>query len=89
MDAVRRVAEELSRVTVQPSSSSEGSGGSLGEGKDLRKDLEGLVNAGVVEALCRNVIELKGDTMADDVSAQPDEIFYTVSCAQVLYTDHL
>ncbi|KAJ3896387.1 hypothetical protein GG344DRAFT_72220 [Lentinula edodes] len=87
MDAVRRVAEELSRVTVQPSSSGEGSGGSVGEGKDLRKDLEGLVNAGVVEALCRNVIELKGDTMADDVSAQPDEILDIVSCAQVFYTD--
>ncbi|KAJ4496695.1 hypothetical protein C8R41DRAFT_255818 [Lentinula lateritia] len=71
MDAVRRVAEELSRVTVQPSSSGEGSGGSLGEGKDLRKDLEGLVNAGVVEALCRNVIELKGDTMADDWWKEP------------------
>ncbi|KAJ3857727.1 hypothetical protein EV368DRAFT_77472 [Lentinula lateritia] len=84
MDAVRRVAEELSRVTVQPSSSGEGSGGSLAEGKDLRKDLEGLVNAGVVEALCRNVIELKGDTMADDVSARPNEIPDTVSCAQAM-----
>ncbi|KAJ3923814.1 hypothetical protein F5877DRAFT_73966 [Lentinula edodes] len=81
MDAVRRVAEELSRVTVQPSSSGEGSGGSLGEGKDLRKDLEGLVNAGVVEALCRNVIELKGDTMADDAMSSfypPFVILYFV-----------
>ncbi|KAJ3805061.1 hypothetical protein F5876DRAFT_70120 [Lentinula aff. lateritia] len=81
MDAVRRVAEELSRVTVQPSSSGEGSGGSLAEGKDLRKDLEGLVNAGVVEALCRNVIELKGDTMADDAMSSfypPFVILYFV-----------
>ncbi|KAJ4487153.1 hypothetical protein C8J55DRAFT_322531 [Lentinula edodes] len=81
MDAVRRVAEELSRVTVQPSSSGEGSRGSLGEGKDLRKDLEGLVNAGVVEALCRNVIELKGDTMADDAMSSfypPFVILYFV-----------
>lgn len=29
---------------------------------------EGLVNAGAAEALCRNVCELKADTMTTDVS---------------------
>ncbi|KAJ4471603.1 hypothetical protein J3R30DRAFT_3450224 [Lentinula aciculospora] len=65
MDAVRRVAEVLSRVTVYPSNSGEDIGRSSEE-RDLRKELEGLINAGVVEALCWNVIHLKGDTMADD-----------------------
>ncbi|KAJ3748505.1 hypothetical protein DFH05DRAFT_1554447 [Lentinula detonsa] len=64
MDAVRRVAEALSRITLPQNSGADLEGNSSED--DLRKDMEGLVNAGVVEALCRNVIDLKGDTMADD-----------------------
>ncbi|KAF5384489.1 hypothetical protein D9757_006432 [Collybiopsis confluens] len=53
MDAVKRVTEALGRA---------GPGGS----SEDRKKWEDLVNAGAVEALCRNVCELKADTMAED-----------------------
>ncbi|KAJ3761416.1 hypothetical protein EV360DRAFT_67884 [Lentinula raphanica] len=64
MDAVRRIAETLSRSTLPQNPGEKREEGPSNE--ELKKHMEDLVNAGVVEALCRNVIELKGDTMTDE-----------------------